>query len=656
MKGFAGSAAMLLAAGMALLLCGCSAMSARPGLWKSSLYINLNDFPLYTKSGFDPSDVFAAPDGADHSWRARAPGRMGVSTIEAQGLPDTPRRAFLSPFKEKDREYTMVIPFDLGEEEFAIIRGERPFQPGVFLAALGNNWEIFFNGRLVKSELHLDGDGQIKSGRCLRYVSFPLDSSAFVRGTNVLAFRIVGPPNSDTTGLWYENPYYISDYGTIRKNHDESLVIAVCSVYFFVGLYHFLLFLSRPKDRYNLYYCFFSILLGIYFLMRSNTVYTIIPNTDITLRLEYAGLYLLICAQAVFLDHLNFGKTTMINRICGILSLLCTLAQAVFSNAFGDDVLHIWWALAIFEIGYIIIYDIGYVFFRDLRALRQVVGKRSLPEVLWLSLTQTPLGNIIIGAAIMCITAAIDIVHSIYVRYGVIKASRVGLFIFTVTTTVILARRFGILFRRIDEMNSLLEVSNLNLEATVRERTRELERQTRAAESASRAKSDFLARMSHEIRTPLNAVLGLSEVELQKDLPPDTQTNLEKVYHSGVHLLEIVNDILDISKIESGNFELTPAEYEISAVLNDVIQINILRIGVKQLAFHLELDETIPCKLYGDELRLRQILNNLLSNAFKYTEEGQIRLIVGWERRGNDAWIAMAVEDTGRGIKEQDME
>ncbi|MDR1898971.1 MAG: response regulator [Treponema sp.] len=175
------------------------------------------------------------------------------------------------------------------------------------------------------------------------------------------------------------------------------------------------------------------------------------------------------------------------------------------------------------------------------------------------------------------------------------------------------------------------------------------------AEQANRAKSVFLARMSHEIRTPLNAILGLSEVELQDRLPDRTRINLEKIYNSGSHLLEIVNDILDISKIESGNSEIIPVEYEFPSLINDTVQLNIVRIGLKQIVFKLELDETVPVKLYGDELRIKQILNNLLSNAFKYTEEGEVRLRIGWERRENTAWLHFTVEDTGRGIKEEDM-
>jgi signal transduction histidine kinase/FixJ family two-component response regulator/HPt (histidine-containing phosphotransfer) domain-containing protein len=175
------------------------------------------------------------------------------------------------------------------------------------------------------------------------------------------------------------------------------------------------------------------------------------------------------------------------------------------------------------------------------------------------------------------------------------------------------------------------------------------------AEQANKAKTSFLARMSHEIRTPLNAILGLSEVELQKEIPNDTRVNLEKIYTSGSLLLEIVNDILDISKIESGNFEIFPSGYEFASLINDTVQLNIMRISSKPVQFKLEIDETIPSKLYGDEVRVKQVLNNLLSNAFKYTDIGEVRLTIAWEQQGDEALLSFVVRDTGRGIKEEDL-
>jgi len=175
------------------------------------------------------------------------------------------------------------------------------------------------------------------------------------------------------------------------------------------------------------------------------------------------------------------------------------------------------------------------------------------------------------------------------------------------------------------------------------------------AEAASRSKTAFLATMSHEIRTPLNAIIGLSEIELQKKLPSDTLLDLGKIHNSGSNLLAIVNDILDISKIEAGNLELIPVDYDMPSIINDTVQLNIMRIGSKRLMFKMKIDPTLPVMLFGDELRIKQLLNNLLSNAIKYTNEGTVLLTIGWEKKGDTAWITYIIKDTGRGIKPEDL-
>ncbi|MDR1445649.1 MAG: response regulator [Treponema sp.] len=181
------------------------------------------------------------------------------------------------------------------------------------------------------------------------------------------------------------------------------------------------------------------------------------------------------------------------------------------------------------------------------------------------------------------------------------------------------------------------------------------------AESASRAKSAFLATMSHEIRTPLNAIIGLSSIQLQnKKLPQETVNDIKKIYNSGSDLLGIINDILDISKIESGGFKLVPVVYDVAQMINTTIQVNMVRIGLKPIKLILSVEESIPRKLRGDELRVKQILNNLLSNAIKYTRIGEVRLEISWKApdpggKGAPCDMCCRVSDTGQGIREEDV-
>ena len=180
-----------------------------------------------------------------------------------------------------------------------------------------------------------------------------------------------------------------------------------------------------------------------------------------------------------------------------------------------------------------------------------------------------------------------------------------------------------------------------------------------AAEAGSKSKSDFLANMSHEIRTPMNAILGITEIQLMNEtLSPNIKEALSKIYSSGELLLGIINDILDLSKIEAGKLELAPVEYDAASLINDTVVLNMMRLSGKPVEFELSVEENMPSKLFGDELRIKQIMNNLLSNAFKYTEKGHVKLSISFETGGageeSEITLVFRVSDTGRGMtKEQ---
>ena len=176
-------------------------------------------------------------------------------------------------------------------------------------------------------------------------------------------------------------------------------------------------------------------------------------------------------------------------------------------------------------------------------------------------------------------------------------------------------------------------------------------------ERAARMKTDFLANMSHEIRTPMNAVIGMAEMALREDIPDSARDYIIQIKSSGRALLAIINDILDFSKIESGKMDIIPIEYDTMSVFNDVTNIVMTRLVDKDVELDLNIMPDVPVLLFGDNIRIRQILINLANNAVKFTKTGSIRIIVSFERQGDmSGTLKVSVKDSGIGIKKEDID
>ncbi|MCZ6675760.1 MAG: ATP-binding protein, partial [Candidatus Poribacteria bacterium] len=219
---------------------------------------------------------------------------------------------------------------------------------------------------------------------------------------------------------------------------------------------------------------------------------------------------------------------------------------------------------------------------------------------------------------------------------------------------------FNAMLTEIQTRDTALREANENLEKHVEERTKELQQEIiecrqaeEAAETANRAKSEFLANMSHELRTPLNAILGYAQI-LQKEsgLTPKQKKELSTIQRSGDHLLSLINDILDLSKIEADKMELNLSDFHFPPMLKNIADLFRVRAEQKGITLHYEPLSDLPVAVRGDEQKLRQVLMNLLSNAVKFTDTGGVAFKVGYHEDN----IRFQIEDTGVGIAQESLE
>jgi len=244
------------------------------------------------------------------------------------------------------------------------------------------------------------------------------------------------------------------------------------------------------------------------------------------------------------------------------------------------------------------------------------------------------------------------VIYDILIVEGKIDApflGSYGLVAMIIAQGIILAVKFSEAFDRVDETSQKLIQLNESLEDQIQKRTAELNESLKIAEKASAFKTEFLASMSHEIRTPMNAILGMADLLSHTSLTEEQKHFLDIFSSSSKTLINILNDILDLSKIENGNLEMDVYEFNPRVLIHDVVTIFELRKQNPNVTFRYDIDMTVPEICYGDSRRITQILFNLLSNAFKFTQVGKVELTLLCIEKN----LKFEITDTGKGISEE---
>jgi len=606
----------------------------------SPLYRNIRKAPAYIKKGFNTADLHKIPNEGPQSVGEWVRFQTESLHVNDSSL-ELPKRRYLSPWGKDVQEFTINFLLEMDSKAMAYLNENLSIVPGIFIAGIGENWEIFFNGKLVRSEIHRIEAGRLKKPRTWYNVYFPFDGSLVLKGTNILSLRILGDPTYLGTGIFFQTaPVYIDDYRIIERRQFNFLNTVLCAVFAFTGAYYLMLYLSIKKrtEIFNLFFGIFSILLFIYVICRQEWIYSLIPNSDITIRMEYGSLMLSIPVLGIFFETLGIKKITKVSRGYLIFCSLLCLTQILFCNQYGEEIILIWDLTALFYFTYIIAYYIIYFRFWDKQKKKEYNEDET---------SDLHTGGILIGMILSYLCGNFDILDALFFRMS-IRLFTYSIFAVHIGMVIILSQRFSGIYKRLEQSNAILENK-------VHERTQELEKQIVLALQASTSKSNFLAKMSHEIRTPMNAITGMAELALREKMPQTVHEHILTIKQAGNNLVSIINDILDFSKIEAGKLEIIPNNYLLSSLLNDTVNIIRTRLVEKPLRFFTNIDGNIPNSLIGDEVRLRQILLNLLSNAVKYSEKGYIGLTITIDKRDNkQVWLKIVVADTGKGIKPED--
>ena len=364
------------------------------------------------------------------------------------------------------------------------------------------------------------------------------------------------------------------------------------------------------KTRTELEYLGGAVLFGAIWLFTSSTFRQLfLPNISVVNDVSFLTIMILPFPFMIYINELQKGRYEKgylaVGILCSINFIVCSVLHMLGIKDFADSMV------------YIAIVSMIFIFFMAATIIRDLFkGYMKQYEIVGIGL---------LGALLAAVLQFVMYFMKTRAFHGGMLA--IGLIFLLVSAVV-------------DTLREILV----------------MEGEKQSAILSNQSKAKFLANMSHEIRTPINAVLGMNAMILRESDDMEIRSYAMDIQNAGQSLLSLINDILDFSKIESGKMEILTVEYDFSSVIHDIVNMISNKAEAKELTMQLFIDEKLPSRLFGDDVRLRQVLVNLLTNAVKYTEEGGVSLSISGECRDNTAVLTFIVEDTGIGIKEEDIQ
>ena len=566
-----------------------------------------------SKADVDPTD-----------YRAGKP----IENLDPSWLPaKVPSAAELHPeFDEQDQNYWYLKQIRLPESD--------PIDLTIELGEISDRDRTFFNGHLIGETGEWDSQEAQAYDKIRRYhIPGQLLKSGQINTLLIHVQRYL----DDTSGIVHGEPSLGPVEAMTKRFYTRSFLnMAVLPFYLAVALYFFLLYIRQRDQTPNLYFSVVVALLVFWLFLRNPLKFELGLPFLVMKRLEYLALFILAVflhrfirdyfrpdeqARVPLLDNLvrvAYGATGI-----AVLAVLLTGEPATWFAWFKYCIVYSWIILA---------FSGGWTLFISARN-----GNRDALVLL-------------AGLVLFLLGVLFDILHILDLHTYPLVTDH-GFLLIVVILASILANKFVRLHKDVTYLNQ-------NLEAEVQLQTKALLEAKETAEAASQAKSNFLANMSHEIRTPMNGVMGMTSLLLESDLSAEQREYAELIQQSSESLLELINEILDLSKIEAGKMTLESVPFRLAETAEQIVRILQPRAETKNLKFQQEIDPRLPKFLNGDPARLRQILFNLLGNAFKFTEKGTVTLRMGFAYPVQDAELTpgkslrllIEVQDTGIGI------